>query len=183
VVAGRGGSGRKGSGGGDNRVMFCVCVAEQVRITVCLLRFGVNGSFYLNAKKISVCSLVQNCTSLCASSVHICASSVHICACATVLRCTFLCKGCALYMGMEEFVNFILCASELHKNVQRRTLAHFCATRMHNCASFTCTHLVQATYAASDWDLFVVRDRPRAVHVSSLRNEKSHSVSRQASGP
>ncbi len=105
------------------------------------------------------------------------------CACATVLRCTFLCKGCVLYMGMEEFVNFILCAYELHKNVQRRTLAHFCATRMHNCASFTCTHLVQATYAASDWDLFVVRDRPRAVNVSSLRNEKSHSVSRQASGP
>ena len=29
----------------------------------------------------------------------------------------------------------------------------------------------------------VVRDRPRAMRVSSLRNEKSHSVLRQARGP
>jgi len=28
-----------------------MCVAEQVRIIVCLLRFDVNGSFYLDAKK------------------------------------------------------------------------------------------------------------------------------------
>ena len=81
-----------GSGGGDNREMFCVCVAEQVRITVCLLRFGVNGSFYLNAKKFSICSLVQNCTSLCASSVHICASSVHI---------LCMCNGSALHIFVQ----------------------------------------------------------------------------------
>jgi hypothetical protein len=32
--------------------VLCVTVfLEQVRITVCLLRFGVNGSFYLNPKK------------------------------------------------------------------------------------------------------------------------------------
>jgi hypothetical protein len=130
-----------------------LCVVEQVRITVCLLRFGVNGSFYLNAKKISVYSLVQNCTSLCASSVHICASSVHICACAMVLHCTFLCKGFALYMGTEEFMNFILCASELHKNVQR-----FC---------FTCTHLEQAKYAARDWGI-----APTTTHVATHTTQK-----------
>ena len=59
-------------------MLFCVlcCLLgvavflEQVRITVCLLRFGVNGSFYLNAKKISVSRLVQNLTSLLTSSVQ-----------------------------------------------------------------------------------------------------------------
>ncbi len=52
--------------------VLCVTVfLEQVRITVCLLRFGMNGSFYLNPKKISVCRLVQNLTSLPTSSVQV----------------------------------------------------------------------------------------------------------------
>jgi hypothetical protein len=71
VVAGRVSSGRRGSGGGDNRVMFCVVLRSRLELcTVCLLRFGVNRSFYLNAKKIRVCRLVQNLTSLLTSSVQ-----------------------------------------------------------------------------------------------------------------
>ncbi len=52
------------------RVMFYVVCCREGEDFVCLLRFGVNGSFYLNTKKISLCSLVQNLTSLCASSVQ-----------------------------------------------------------------------------------------------------------------
>jgi hypothetical protein len=49
---------------------------------VCLLRFGVNGSCYLLVKKPSICGLVQNFTSLHASSVQVLckfhSSSVHV---------------------------------------------------------------------------------------------------------
>ena len=56
-------------------MMFCVvfafrCVFGAGENSVCLLRFGVNGSFYLNTKKISLCRLVQNLTSLLTSSVQ-----------------------------------------------------------------------------------------------------------------
>ena len=55
-------------------VLCVVCCESRYLaggITVCLLRFGVNGSFYLNPKKISVCRLVQSLTSLPTSSVQV----------------------------------------------------------------------------------------------------------------
>ena len=60
------------------RVMFCVVCCRAGENFVCLLRFGVNGSFYLNAKKISICRLVQNFTSLRASSVQAPCKFVHV---------------------------------------------------------------------------------------------------------
>ena len=54
MVAGRGGSGGRGTGGSDNWVMFCVVCCGARENSVRLLRFGVNGSFYLNPEKFNV---------------------------------------------------------------------------------------------------------------------------------
>ena len=38
------------------------------------------------------------------------------------------CNAFELQVPKEEFVNFILSASELHENVQHKSVARFCAT-------------------------------------------------------
>ena len=61
--------------------MLCVAGCGAGENSVRLLRFGVNGSFYLNAEKFSVSRLVQNLTSLPTSCIQIAyklrTSSVH----------------------------------------------------------------------------------------------------------
>ena len=80
-----------------------LCVAEQVQI-LCLLRFGVDGSFYLNAKKINVCRLIELYKFVC----KLRASSVQVCARAMQKLCMFSCNAFVLHVPKEEFVNFIL---------------------------------------------------------------------------
>ena len=86
---------------------------------------GVNGSFYLNAKKKRICRLVQNYTSLRASCVQV---PCKFRSCAMQKHCTKMCSAFALHKPTEEFIDFILSASELHENVQRKSVAQFRAT-------------------------------------------------------
>jgi hypothetical protein len=136
------GSGGRGSGGGDNRVLCCVVCCRAGENSVCLLRFGVNGSFYLNTKKISVCRLVQNFTSLPASSVQVPCKFRASRARATQKRCMKTCNAFALHVPMEEFVNFILSASELHEHVARdcRRAPPHKESLTHNQQKTTTTH-------------------------------------------
>ena len=122
----------------------------------CLLRFGVNGSFNLNAKKISIYRLVQNLTSLLTSSVQaLCKFRASSCMCnAKALHENM--QSFSLHVLTEEFVSFILSASELHENVQRKSVARFHATRMLKFASFTLGNLYAfgtGTYIARDWGI------------------------------
>ena len=57
--------------GGLGDVLCCVLQSRYNKNSVFLLRFDVNGSFYLNAEKFSVCRLVQNLTSLPTSCVQV----------------------------------------------------------------------------------------------------------------
>ncbi len=66
MVAGHGGSGGRGSGGGDVTLFRC---AFGVAVATCKIGVGMD-LFYLNAKKLSACRLVWNFTSLRASSVQ-----------------------------------------------------------------------------------------------------------------
>jgi hypothetical protein len=130
VVAVCGGSGGRGSGA-VIMTLFCCASGVAVATIVLLVKIGVGMDlFYLNAKKTSVCRLVQNFTSLLASSVQVRAR-------ATQKRCTFSCNAFALHVLALEFVDFILRASELHENVQCKSVARFHATRMQEFASFT----------------------------------------------
>ena len=43
-------------------------------------------------------------------------------------HCMKTCNAFELQVPKEEFVNFILSASELHENVQHKSVARFCAT-------------------------------------------------------
>jgi len=119
-----------------------LCLAKQVKITVCLLRFGVNGSFYL----LYVKELYK----------FVCKFHAHLCkfrARATVLRCTFLCKGFTLYMPTEEFVNSYCVHPSCTKMCNAEPLHIFVqlgCTFVQVSLSETCTHLVQATYEAHD---------------------------------
>ena len=71
---------------------------------MCLLRFGVNGSFYLNTKKISLCRLVQNFTSLRASSVQApCKFRASSC----------MCNAKALHENMQSF-----CVARAHGGIR-----------------------------------------------------------------
>ena len=105
---------------------------------VCLLRFGVNGSFYLlvnNLAYVAWYKTLQVCVQVCvqvpckfrASSMQVpCkfrASSMQKC-------CMKTCNAFALHFSTEELMNFIfiLSASELHENVQRKSATRFCAT-------------------------------------------------------
>jgi hypothetical protein len=116
--------------------------------------------FYLNAKKISVCSMVQNCTSLCSSSVHICAITVHIYAssvhvqrfcvaqfCARVVRCTWVRRNLSISYCVHPSCTKMCNAEPLHIFVQLG------CTIVQVSLSETCTHLVQATYPARDWGI------------------------------
>jgi hypothetical protein len=70
VVAVCGGSGGRGSGA-VIMTLFCCASGVAVATIVLLVKIGVGMDlFYLNAKKTSVCRLVQNFTSLLASSVQ-----------------------------------------------------------------------------------------------------------------
>jgi len=87
-------------------VFVCRDVFGAGENSVCLLRFGVNGSFYLNTKKISLCRLVQNFTSLRASSEQApCKFRASSCMCnakALNENMQSFCVACA-HGGIREF--------------------------------------------------------------------------------
>ena len=64
MVAGRGGSGRRGSGSGDNRVMFCVVCCGAGENYCVSVEIWCEWIFFFLGGISSVSSLVQNFTSL-----------------------------------------------------------------------------------------------------------------------
>jgi hypothetical protein len=69
------------------------------------------------------------------------ASSVQVRARAMQKRCTKTCIAFALHVLTEEFVSFKLSASEMHENMQCKSVVRFRATRMQEFASFTLENL------------------------------------------
>jgi hypothetical protein len=104
---------------------------------VCLVRFGVNGSFYLNAKKSAYVDWYRTLQVCVQAPCKLRARSVQVCARATEKRFMKSCNAFALHVPTEEFVSFIPSASKLHENMQRKSVARFHATWMQEFASFT----------------------------------------------
>ena len=82
--------------------------------------------------------------------------------CARVLRCTFLCNSYAHSMKLTNSSIPMYNTQPLHKNVQRRTVAHAqnvhgTCTNVHGTCTQTCTVLYQATYA--DFLAFYILER------------------------
>ena len=119
-------------------------------------------------KKINVCRLIELYKFVC----KLRASSVQVRARAMQNLCMFLCNAFVVHVPKEEFVNFIVRASELREYVQHNSVAHFHATLVLFFASFTCTHLVQATYVASDWGI----GHARANHHAHTPKQTQHTA-------
>jgi len=109
----------------------------------------------LSAKKTSACRLVQNFTSLRASSVQApCKFRASSCTCkqrksiarfrATLLRCTCLRRNLWISYCMHPSCMKTCNAKALHVFMQLR------CKNLHVSPSETCTHLVQATCVARD---------------------------------
>jgi hypothetical protein len=150
VVAVCGGSGGRGSGA-VIMTLFCCASGVAVATIVLLVKIGVGMDlFYLNAKKTSVCRLVQNFTSLLASSVQAPCKFVHVQRKsvarfrATLLRCT-----CSRWNSWISYCVHPSCMKTCNAKALHVFMQLGCKN-LQVSLSETCTHLVEATYVARD---------------------------------